>query len=223
MRKVVLAFTNYFRWNQLKDQFNVEEVGWNDRYEKISENKLYKCAVGTDNRAVLEPVEDFSSITEGIYLVYDEIVEDDFKKIMEQYRDYFVCALVHSNGMTRQQLAGFCEDVNANCEILEGIHDAASCYYDMFRILTDNDGDKFNRVLDSIFNPVNVLKRDFLNMCFTPGLQNDDDFIKVYNELSSLDEYKAAMKSFKKCYEGNQFEDYKNEFKRLRDVFYPEN
>lgn len=171
---IVLIFTNASRWNDLKDQFDVDEIGWNKTYKNIKDDKAFRCCVNTNNIASLQTLPDMSISDEGVYLIYDQIDKDSLSALLKQCNNDCLYILIH-NGVDLNK-------INA-CDIhytfRKGSHDGLPehHYYNVFDILSDDKPDKTNRIIKTIF--FKKAKEDFIHGCLTPN-NNSKAFVNAH-------------------------------------------
>lgn len=92
-----------------------------------------------DGDIIWETVNDFSS--GGVYLVNDSPSDNLFDKLLDQICGDESYALVHSLPKRKTELKG--------CTCREGMHEPGNIYYShIFEVLTDNDSNKEDRVVD---------------------------------------------------------------------------
>ena len=111
----ILVFTNPIRWNQLKNEFDVDKTLWNAQYNTIVEKLVLKYDI-VDGKAVLKNLPELSVKEEGIYFVYDQIDEAHLKNILGQCVNDEVFVLVHTSGVKMNSLG-------QNIIAIQGNHD----------------------------------------------------------------------------------------------------
>ena len=180
----------------------MEIEDWDDKYPNEN-NPIVKFGFpNTSGNAYLNPV-DLNGISneEGIFLVYDNIDNDRFETLKEQCNGDKVFVLTHTTGNCQQN---HFNDWNMNPVVLSGSHtnDKADFYNPLFNILTDKDGDKMERILNTIFLPqdnLDVVLR-FLHLCLVPNPGNEFTELKsfILDKLPDNSEAKEALTSYPK-------------------------
>lgn len=209
----VLVFTNYPRWAELQhNNFDTDDVEWNDKYKNIQNDKVLKCGVNKQNVAMLLPAHDLSIDNEGVYLVYDEIDDNSLKFILNQCSNDELFVLYHRGDELRNRITQF----GVYCTMVRGYHDSASCYYDVFNILTDDRPNKTERIIHLVFLP--KIKEDFLLGCMTPN-NNEEVFVHACNILRNLPYLNNLMEEFLVLYQSNHgTPEFQNKWIEIRDA-----
>lgn len=192
----VFVFTQKGKWNNIDDEIlkRVNPADWDDKYPN-EDNPVVKCVFS--DKAYLEPVAlDKLSEEEGVFLVYDSINSQDFQTLEQQCRGDKVYVLTHSTGNCKQSAF-----INWQPKpvVLSGMHTNSSedHYYPLFDILTDNEGNKPNRIIDTVFKPYNKLDTilQFLHGCLVPN-NDDDSFVSAYKKLRGDNDIKSVVEDF---------------------------
>lgn len=210
----ILVFTNPIRWNQLKNEFDVDKTLWNAQYNTIVEKLVLKYDI-VDGKAVLKNLPELSVKEEGIYFVYDQIDEAHLKNILGQCVNDEVFVLVHTSGVKMNSLGH-------NIIAIQGNHDTEDehYYYPLFDILTtiekgDTVSTKVKRVIDSLFLTETSLK--FVKEFSVPN--NKMDQSTTYRILQQVDRYKKPLEDFRKQYETSKTrEEYVDDLIRLQKM-----
>lgn len=199
----VLVFTQLEKWNNLDDIIltRVELADWDDKYPNEF-TTIVKFGFSKDTGAYLDKI-DLNCISneEGVFLVYDEIGEDSFKILKEQCNDDKIFVLTHTTGTCQQNSFN---DWSMNPFVLSGSHtnDKADFYNPLFDILTDKDGDKMERILNTIFMPQSNLETvlRFLHLCLDPNQGAEFTKLKsdILEKLPDKSEAKKALTSYPK-------------------------
>lgn len=218
----ILVFTRFEQWNNFDIlPGRVEEANWDDNYPDKDNNILIvKCVFLEDSKKVfLVPIDlnKFSN-EEGVFLVYDSMDQNSFKTLEKQCEGDVVYVLTHSSGIWKQN--GF-----SNWKVcpLSGTHNNRNedVYYPLFDILTDDKGDKMNRIVNTIFKP-RILKDTFYHFMLGCGVPKNQDpqLQQAYQSLLEIDELKDEVEKFYDHYKDcDREEDYKKAFREL-DVFF---
>ena len=208
----VLVFTNYSRWFELKHNFDIDDVEWNNKYKNIQNDKVLKCGVNKQNMAMLLPVQDLLIDNEGVYLVYDEIDDNSLGFILNQCSNDDLFVLYHKSDELRIRITQF----GIYCKMVRGYHDSASYYYDVFDILTDNKPNKTERIIRLVFLP--KVKADFLLGCMTPD-NNSESFVHACNILRNIPCLSNPMNDFLVLYKNNYGSpQFKNKWEEIRNA-----
>lgn len=211
----VLVFTNVPRWNQLKAQFDIDELLWNEKYKVIDKKLVLKYGIN-DGTAVLEELPKLALEEEGVYFVYDTIDATKLKQLLIPCVDDEMFALIHPHGGVSKSCFG------DNVIVLIGQHDTEdeNYYYPLLDLLTSvEDGDtvvaKTYRIIDEIF--LKEVIQEFLQEFSQPGI--DMEKSSRYRTISKIDRYKEALATFKEKYEpSRRFEEYQVDLVKLRGV-----
>ena len=161
---------------------------------------------------MLLPAHDLSIDNEGVYLVYDEIDDNSLKFILNQCSNDELFVLYHKGDELRNRISKF----GVYCKMVRGYHDSASCYYDVFDILTDDNPNKTERIIHLVFLP--KIKEDFLLGCMTPN-NNEDVFVHACNILRNLPYLNNLMEEFLVLYQSNHgTPEFQNKWIEIRDA-----
>lgn len=214
MDKVVLL-TNFYSWYLGMPSKIRKRVNWNeDSYPNV-DNPITKCVTDKDDRIILQPVANLSA--EGCYLVFDEISKaslqvlfDDCEKKKEQ-----TFVLFHSQGFHNTQ-----NKFNRWNYLFPygGMHEEGwgNSYEPVFDILTDSEGDKLNRIVNSVFMPLVI--HDFTEKCLVPNkrieLVNSPSY-HILCEQGFKNELDAFLKKYESCQSSSE---YAEEWDRLNDL-----
>lgn len=214
MYKVVLL-TNFDSWYMGIPSEIKERVDWNEESYPNEDNPLAKCVIDKDERIILQPVADLSA--EGCYLVFDEISPSSLKALFndsEKKKDQ-TFVLFHSHGCYNKQ-----NKFNRWKHIFPygGMHmdEWGNFYKPVFDILTDLEGDKLNRIVNSIFMPLVI--HDFTDKCLVPNKRIELVNLPSYHILCEQG-FKKELDAFLKKYESCQSSsEYAEEWDRLNDL-----
>jgi hypothetical protein len=218
----VLVFTCYDKWSvNLPNSVKIPE--WADSYPDDSRHPIKECVFNPESPTpnTLEDIDvDCLGDKTGVFLVFDDINPkgDVFKKLKQcDGQDLFI--LAHTSGKCKTECF-----VGWEAFVLEGSHqpDAKFHYTPLFEILTDNEGNKLNRIIDKVFKPYNKLEivLQFLHGCMTPN--NDDDTFKSARDRLLAE--KSIENDVRRFYEDNYAKqqksdsDYQEALSRLRDT-----
>ena len=191
----VLVFTNKDSWCGISDGIRDREYG-----RRLSEQ------YPTPADPVLEP-----EFAPGVCLVYDGI---ELPQLFDGHPSDHFHVLIHTRG---RQLDDFKPWEN-QCEFRVGKHEnyVEYWYYPVFDIITDEDGNKLERIIQSVFMTEEAAL-DFLNDCLIPGLDLDESL--AYYTLYQREEYREGLEKFRKKYESSEsLDDYMEDLTRLRDT-----
>lgn len=212
----VLIFTNAQRWNQLKAEFDVDDVLWNAKYNAIADKLVLKYSIVNGTAVLQEPLK-LSADQEGIYFVYDKINEREFKPILGQCNNDDVFVLLHSEGITGNVFG-------PNAQVLYGNHDTEDrhFYYPLFDLLTrveagDSEADKLICIINKIFKVFKEAALELLSECLEPKTNLEES--NAYLTLCQKEELKPELEAFKKKYEASEnYSDYKEDLDRLSNI-----
>ena len=212
----VLVFTNAQRWNQLKAEFDVDDVLWNAKYNTIADKLLLKYSID-NGTAVLHELSKITIEQEGIYFVYDKINERELKQILLQCNNDDVFVLLHSEGVTGNVFG-------PNVQVLYGNHDTEDMhyYYPLFDLLTrveagDTEADKIICIINKIFEVYKEAALELLIECLEPKINLEES--NAYLTLCQKEELKPELEAFKKKYDASEnYSDYKEDLDRLGNI-----
>lgn len=214
MKKVVLL-TNFDSW-YMGMPFEIRKrVNWNEDSYPNEKNPIAKCVTNKDDRIILQPVADLSA--EGCYLMFDEISSSSLKILLddcEKQKDQ-TFILFHSQGFHNTQ-----NKFNRWNYLFPygGMHEEgwSNLYQPIFDILTDSEGDKLNRIVNSVFMPLVV--HDFTKKCLVPNIKNELINLPSYHILYERG-FKNELETFLRKYESCQSSsEYAEEWDRLNDL-----
>lgn len=203
----VLIFTNYNSWYRGLKKIT-KRVDWYDSYPDLN-NPLVKCVVEQGAKTTLQPVDNLSE--DGVYLVFDEIIQDELYPLLDKCKQdkdrLFI--LLHSHGYYKS--TKYFEPWEEISTFASGRHQSDMNYEHIFDILTDNLGDKTNRIINSAFIFEVVIK--FLQDSHSPHKELEK--ILSYQILSEKG-FGDAMKTFKEKYDScNSFSEYEEDYNKL--------
>jgi hypothetical protein len=219
----VLVFTCYDKWSiNIPGSVKKPVPEWNDLYPD-KEHPIKECVFNPEcpTPNTLEDVVVDSLVDKtGVFLVYDDINPKGplFKKLKQcDGQDLYI--LAHTTGKCKPEcFAGW------DAFVLEGSHqpDSKLHYTPLFAILTDNVGNKLNRIIDTVFKPYNKLEvvLQFLHGCLVPN-NDDDSFESAYIKLLANNDIKADVEDFYvNTYSKQQKNDsdYQKALSQLRDT-----
>ena len=212
----VLVFTNAQRWNQLKAEFDVDDVLWNARYNTIADKLVLKYSI-VNGTAVLQETPELNADQEGVYFVFDKINERELKQILVQCNNDDVFVLLHSDGVTGNVFG-------PNVQVRYGNHDTEDrhYYYPLFELLTrveagDSEADKIIYIIKKIFQPIKEAALELLSECLVPKSELEES--DAYFTLCQKEEFKPELEAFKKKYDASEnYSDYKEDLERLRNI-----
>lgn len=219
MDKKVLVFTNYGSWYRGLPEIT-KRVDWYDSYPEIS-NPLVKCVSEPGAETTLQPVNNLSA--EGVYLVFDEISQNMLATLLDEctQNNDRLFILLHTRGYYTDS-KDF-ESWQKNCSFAKGMHESGikNKYEPVFDILTDKLGDELNRIINSIFMPLDNAINTFLDECAEPKKKLEN--LLSYHILCE-EGFKDAMEAFRNKYESCQnYLEYAEEWDRLRDLLKRDN
>ena len=168
MKRVVLL-TNFNSWDSGMPFEIRKRVNWNEDSYPDEDNPIAKCVTDKEYRIILHPVADLSA--EGCYLVFDEISKASLQVLFddcEKKRDQ-TYVLFHSQCFHNTQ-----NKFNKWNYLFPygGMHEEGwgNSYEPVFDILTDSEGDKLNRIVNSVFMPLVV--HDFTDRSLMPNCKD---------------------------------------------------
>lgn len=218
----VLVFTNYNSWYLGFPKIKTK-VDWSDSYPELN-NPLVKCVTGQGTEKFLQPVGQLSE--EGVYLVYDEIGQEILAPLLDKCKQdndrLFI--LIHSKGGYTHP--NDFESWKEICTVAKGIHEQdlehklknklERKYEYVFNILIDDEDDKTNRIINSIFKPFNNAVISFLRECCTP---NKDLEKTLSYQVLCEEGFRDALDSFRKKYDSSEnYLEYKEDLEKLRSL-----
>ena len=209
MSTTVLIFTNSGSWRGLdKDLRGRVKDLWNThRSETVrvmsdypsQATPLVRCCEKPDAPVSLEPVS-AGDITDGVYLVFDEMEKGLFDQVMARTQAGESYVLVHTQGYTIEQIP-----YGESRTVRNGKHEQTdeTLYTPVFDILTDNGADKLARIV-KLLKPADkeVLKNTILTFligCMKPkdNLKGESPaFRKAYADLLSHKEIGDQVRLF---------------------------
>ena len=213
MDKKVLLLTNFGSWYNVIPSSIQNKVDWNEKSYPNKYNPIVKCVTNHGCSTMLIPVDSLSS--EGIYLVFDDISHTKLDALLdecEQKHD-LVFVLFHSSGYYKHQGAF---SSWKHLFPIKGMHEEGDLYEIVFNILTDSENDKLNRIINSVFMPLDNAINNFLDECSKPNKKLEN--ILSYHILCE-EGFKDAMEAFRNKYESCQNHlEYAEEWDRLNDL-----
>ena len=210
----VLLFTNAERWYDLCPRFNVDEVEWNQRFQNIEKDIIYRSSVNSDNIAILETLPNMSMYSDGVYLVYDSININTLSTLLNQCKQDNLYILTHNTGVGADIINTF----DLYCTVLKGAHDGLSkhFYEKAFKILSDDKPDKTNRIIQYVF--FHDAAKVFLLGCMVPN-NYSKPFIHSCHTLRNTPCLTNIMDDFLVLYKNNHSSpEFENKWKELRDI-----
>ena len=195
----ILVFTNKTSWRGMSDSIR-NKVDWDKSYPKEI-SPLALCVAEQSGKMTLQLVDNISE--DGVYLVYDAIDNDKLASILNKCHSDFYYILIH-----RRPNVSVLSDWNKQSVIISGMHENKDeeKYYPLFKILTDDESDKTNRIIKKVF--METIISNFTDGCRYPKnnsnqfllaynilrnntcLKNDiDDFLSLYNKSDSRIDY----------------------------------
>ena len=210
----VLVFTQKGKWINLVEldkRMKDKKEKWIKKYPN-KDKLIAKFGFSNDIGAYLDEI-DLNCISneEGVFLVYDNIDNKSFETLRKQCNGDKVYVLTHTTGTC--QRSSF-NDWNMNPFVLSGSHtnEKTDFYNPFFDILTDKDGDKMERILNTIFMPQSNLETvlRFLHLCLDPNQGAEFTKLKsdILEKLPDKSEAKKALTSYPK----------KTSLEKLRDL-----
>ena len=210
----VLVFSNYGSWFRGFPKI-AKRVDWYDSYP-VLDNPLTLCITEQGTETTLRPVDNLSA--EGVYLVFDQINKKMLAPLLDackQNKDKLFI-LIHTKGCYTH--TNEFESWKEICFFEKGMHQSdkekETKYEQVFNILTDKEGDKLNRIFNSVFKPVTV--NDFVTECLEPNKKLEN--LLSYQVLCEKG-YSEALEEFRKKYEScESFLEYSKDLERVRDL-----
>lgn len=175
-----------------------------------------KCSDNSNGKVVLSAVSELADAS--VYLVYDRIDRNLLKQLLDNCRQDVLCVLIHTPGENMERVAY--EDFISwkdNTIVIQGMHENTeeTHYYPLFKILADNEDEKVERIIDSIF--LDEVKSRFVKEFSTPNKTIGQSV--TYRILQQTDRFKKPMEDFRKKYETSKTrEEYVEDLIRLQDV-----
>lgn len=199
----VLIFTNASRWESLSFaldlDLNLVDPNWRSNYPNpgtdVSEFE-FTNNVSKLNRVDItqNPITD----KDGIFLVYDQLDQTVFDQLKSQCLNGNLYVLAHKSGKYDKS------DFNAwNCQnVKEGSHMLTDDYYpDIFRIITDGNANKMDRIIRTVFKPSLELVLRYLHNClvptYDPQLRNNQSQL-ILQDLPANSTAKSALDNYVK-------------------------
>lgn len=187
----ILVFTNKTSWHCIKRTIR-QRVDWENAYPN-DKNLITLCTTNQTGDLVLQSVDELYE--EGVYLVFDEIDYESLRLLLDPCPNDIYYILVHSR-----------PDVNnfavwgERSVVIRGRHEnnLNDKYYPLFNILTDDNTDKTNRIIKSVF--METVKSNFLSGCRFPN-NNNNQFRLACRILCENPNLKKDMTEFLSLYE----------------------
>lgn len=209
----ILVFTNKVSWRGIKRTIR-QRVDWENTYPN-DQNLIKLCTTNQSGELVLQSVDELSE--ECVYLVFDEIDYESLRLLLDPCPNDIYYILVHSR-----------PDVNSfavwgeRSVVIRGSHEnnLNDKYYPLFNILTDDNTDKTNRIIKSVF--MKTVKSNFLSGCRFPN-NNNNQFRLACRILCENPNLKEDMDVFlslyKNCHNRNEYlEPYNKLREKLEEV-----
>ena len=191
----ILIFTNAQKWRNISVEIR-DRVKWD--------------SFPNDNCPVME-------CAPGIYLVYDDIDDTRLRHLFENSSDDQYYVLIHTQGRQQEVF----EPWKDRCLIERGRHenDPDELYLPVFDIITDDEGDQLQRIVKSIFMPIEEAVTELLHECHVPKRNLAES--NSYRILYRKEEFRKDLDEFKKKYEVSEsFDEYKEDLGKLRDLVF---
>lgn len=216
----VLIFTNENSWNNITKKIR-DKVNW-DTYPN-NNSPIMQCVVNNDGKVDLYSKPDFNEA--GIYLIYDEINMAQLSQLLDKCKNDSLYILLHSYKEGRRRPEDF-TPWERHCYIERGLHDNDDSfkYKPTFKIITDSEGNKTDRIIKNIFAPLEEAAMELLYICTVPKKKIEET--DAYRTLIQNEKYRNLLEKFKIKYDScNNFDEYKDEWEKLRKdiVPFPEN
>ena len=214
MDKVVLL-TNFYSWYLGMPSKIRKRVNWEKDSYPNNKRPITKCVTDKDDRIILQPVDDLSA--EGCYLVFDMIRLPLLKALFddcEQKKDQ-TFVLFHSQGCFNR-LNNF---EQWRCLFpYRGMHEEGwgNSYQPVFDRLTDSEGDKLNRIINSVFMPLVI--HDFTDKCLVPNKRIELVNLPSYHilcEQGFRNELDAFLNKYESCQSSSE---YAEDWDRLNEL-----
>ena len=190
---------------------------WEQAYPCKS-SPIVKCEFSNSGTALLNVDINNLAKEEGVFLIYDGVEPkkpflDELKKQCEG-DDLYV--LVHTHGPDLDDFRDW-----TLSGLLPGSHTGLpeDHYSPLFEILTDDQPDKPNRIINTIFKPYNKLETilQFLHGCLVPNNQ-DGSFVSAYKKLRGDNNIKSIVEDFYENIYPNQTNNYIEGLAKLRNT-----
>lgn len=206
----VLVFTSEEKWENLQDDIQ-ERVNW-DIFPN-EKQPITECVVNSNNEVELSPVKELAHA--GIYLVYDIVNMQQLKPLLDNCADDNIYILIHNHGRKMEDFSPW----QQQCMIKTGKHENydKDLYLPTFDIITDANGNKLERIIKKIFQPIKEAALDLLSECLVPksNLEESD----AYFTLCQKEEFRPELEAFKKKYDASEsYSDYKEDLDRLSKI-----
>lgn len=208
--KKVLVFTDPDTWIRNISK-KIIKSSWKDSYPD-SGIPIREC-IFQNNETVLQEVDlkhpEENASKEGVYLVYDEIDDAEFESLRKMCEDNELYVLTHSRGRDKANVEAYLKEKISDVHLFEGTHDNESAhhYYLVFKILTDNNDDKLNRIINEVFKPQSVLETVLLFLHGCLGGEKNIELDSAKATLCSIGEIEGVVEDFYENYfepEGNE-------------------
>ena len=176
----VFIFTCIDRWVGISKKIRTRVPLWTENYPKTGcFISLCDCS-NPGSEASLVPIEDIGA--EGVYLLYDDMPTNDLDVLFRSCQNDKKYILIHTNGKSSTYDFGQWN----NCVVRHGMHEnyPTEKYYCVFDILTDNEDNKLQRIIDKVFAPLTDKVLQFLHGCLIPQNQNVE-FRSAWNMLQA--------------------------------------
>lgn len=214
MKQVVLL-TNFDSWYMGMPSKIRNRVNWKENSYPNDNNPITKCVTDKDGRINLQPVADLSA--EGCYLVFDETRPSSLKALFddcEKKKDQ-TFVLFHSRGCFNKPNNFKRWRCLFPCE---GMHEEGwgNSYEPVFDRLTDSEGDKLNRIVNSVFMPLVI--HDFTEKCLVPSIKDKLVNLPSYHilcEQGFKNELDAFLKKYESCQKSSE---YAEDWDRLNEL-----
>ena len=94
---------------------------------------------------------------------------------------------------------------------------AKDLYLPTFDIITDGEGNKLERIIKKIFQPIEEAALELLSECLVP--KNKLEESDAYFTLSQKEEFRPELEAFKMKYDASEkYSDYEEDLARLRSI-----
>ena len=213
----IFIFTCVNRWVGVSNGIRRRVPTWRQNYPN-SGRFIVMCDCNTlKSPASLVPKNDIRA--GGVYLLYDDIPTADLDALFQSCQNDKKYILIHTNGNSH----GYNFNRWDNCVVRQGMHEnfPTQKYYCVFDILTDNEDNKPQRIIDKVFAPILGEVLQFLNGCLVPQNQTTE-FRGVRNllqaDLANDVALQKDLEDFMRKYDSSRgLNDYKEELATLRD------
>ena len=214
MDKKVLLLTNFGSWYNVIPSSIQNKVDWNEKTYPNKYNPIVKCVTNHGCSTMLLPVDSLSA--EGIYLVFDDISHTELDTLLHECEEKhdLIFVLFHNGGSYKHQGA-FSEW--KHLFPIKGMHEEDEySYVPTFKILTDSENDKLNRIVNLVFMPLVI--HDFTEKCLVPSIKDKLVNLPSYHILCEQG-FKNELDAFLKKYESCQStSEYAEDWDRLKDL-----